>query len=282
MVVSRQSVVTDDGVSLSYLTGGSGPPLILLHGWSQSADLFAGQFEAFCARHTVFALDWRGHGESQKTADGYRIARFAKDLDDFLDAMGIDRFDVVAHSLGASVFWAYLMLFARRRQPQKLVFVDEPSALLARPDWSEQTRLRAGAIIGSMQALSDFKAAVREADTAEKHAALLRPMFTDAFSEKQLLELAAENLKLPRHHAAELLEDNCLQDWRFLIPTIRNSVLVVAGEASVHPIESQQWIAEQIPGAILETVSRSDGGSHFMFVENPETFNTLVLDFLSR
>ncbi|MDA4844074.1 alpha/beta fold hydrolase [Hoeflea poritis] len=281
MVVRRQSLVTGDGVSLSYLTGGSGQPLIMLHGWSQSANLFSGQFEALCASRSVFALDWRGHGESEKTPDGYRIARFAKDLNDFLDALGIDRFDVLAHSLGASVFWAYLMLFARQRQPQKLIFVDEPSALLARPDWSESTRLKAGAIIKSMQDLSAFRSAVSGADTPEKHADLMRPMFTDTFDEQRLRNIAAENLKLPRTHAAALLEDNCLQDWRFLIPSIRNPVLVVGGEASVHPLESQQWIAEQIPGASLDVVSGSDGGSHFMFVENPGVFNKTVLRFLS-
>ncbi|WP_419906441.1 alpha/beta fold hydrolase [Hoeflea sp.] len=276
----RKSVVTGDGISLSYLEGGSGPPLIMLHGWSQSAILFSGQFHALCTKHTVYALDWRGHGESEKTGHGYRIARFAKDLHDFVEALKIDHFHVLAHSLGASAVWAYLMLFPNDRRPQKLIFVDEPAALLARPDWDRTTCLNAGAIIPTMEDLRKFKSAVIATETPEAHADIMRPMFTDSVGDPKLIEIAVENLKLPRDQAAELLEDNCLQDWRSFIPTIRNTVLVIAGEASVHPIESQRWITAQLPGAAIEIVSRRDGGSHFMFVENPRAFNDAVLRYL--
>ncbi|MCV0429588.1 MAG: alpha/beta hydrolase [Roseibium sp.] len=280
--MQRRSLRIEDGTELSYLEGGRGTPLLMVHGWSQSAHGFAGQFEAFSQNRRVIALDWRGHGHSSKPETGYRICRFAKDLFEFIKRLEIAEFDILCHSLGTSAFWAYLTMFGIDRAPRKLVFVDEPAALLARPNWNEQTRRDAGAIIGSFEMLSQFTDNVRKSGTVQAHMEIMRPMFTSAYPEENLRLVAEDNLQLPRHHAATLLEDNCLQDWRNTIGQIRNNVLVVAAEASPHPLQSQEWIAHQIPGAQLEVISEQEGGSHFMFMENPARFNAPVVKFLGE
>ncbi|MEX3008702.1 alpha/beta fold hydrolase [Hoeflea sp. TYP-13] len=281
MAIQRKSATTNDGVTISYLEGGSGRPLVMLPGWSQTASGFSAQIEAFCRIRKVIALDQRGHGESGKAQNGYRIFRLAKDLHDVITTLDIEDFDFLGHSLGVSVIFAYLMLFQNERPPQRLVLADEPPALLARPDWTDTERENAGSVLASLQDVADFKSAIRSADTPALHAEILRPMFTASIDENKLLEIAAENLKLPRNHAADLLENNCLQDWRSFILTIRLPTLVVAGEASPHPISSLVWITEQIAGARLELIPKSEGGSHFMFMENPGRFNSAVVDFLS-
>jgi len=129
--------------------------------------------------------------------------------------------------------------------------------------------------------LSEFAKAIRAADTAETHADLLAGMFTLVIDRADLIAIAEENLKLPRDHAATLLTDNCIQDWRNVIRAIRLPTLVVAGEASVHPLESQRWIADAIAGAQLEIIPADRGGSHFMFYENPKLFNAAVIRFLT-
>ena len=278
--MQRRSLRIEDGTELSYLEGGSGTPLLMVHGWSQSAEGFHGQFEALGKFRKIIAPDWRGHGYSAKPETGYRICRYAKDLLELINRFEISEFDILCHSLGTSAFWAYLEMFGIDRPPRKLVFVDEPAALLARPNWDERTRLEAGAIIGSFDALSQFTDSVRKSATIPTHMDLMRPMFTPSFPEDKLRLVAEDNLRLPRRHAATLLEDNCLQDWRNVIGRIRNDVLVVAAEASPHPLQSQQWIADQIPNARLEVVPEREGGSHFMFMENPDRFNAPVVDFL--
>lgn len=278
----RKSVHIEDGTVLSYLEGGKGRPLLMVHGWSQSAQSFAGQFEPLCDIRRVIALDFRGHGESGRPATGYRICRFAKDLFAFAERLDITDFDVLCHSLGTSVIWAYLEMFGKDRPPRKLIFFDEPAALLARPHWDEQTRLDAGAIIASFEGLSDFTTSIGQTETVSAHIEIMRPMFTASFPEDRLLGIAEDNLKLPRRHAAALLEDNCMQDWRNAIGTIRNEVLVIAAEASPHPLQSQQWIASQIPGSHFEVIPAQEGGSHFAFVENPDRFNQPVKRFLAR
>ena len=66
-----------------------------------------------------------------------------------------------------------------------------------------------------------------------------------------------------------------------MIPTIRLPTLVVGGHASIFPAHTQEWIAEQIPGAECVIFDAGEGGSHFMFYENPAKFNAVVETFLS-
>jgi pimeloyl-ACP methyl ester carboxylesterase len=278
--MNRKSTRTHDGVTLSCLEGGAGHPLVMLPGWSQSAAMYERQFEDFCRIARVIALDHRGHGESDKPDHGYRVQRLAKDLYELIDALQLVEPDILAHSMGAAVTWSYLSLFGPERPPRRLIFVDEPRALLARPDWSKAEREEAGAIVPSLEALSGFVAKVRESDSLEAVADILRPMFTAAISEAELLDIARENLKLPRSHAAELLADNVIQDWRRLIEQIRCPTLVFGGAGSIHPAKSQRWIAGAIPGAELDIVPADEGGNHFLFYENPARFNERVARFL--
>jgi non-heme chloroperoxidase len=189
--------------------------------------------------------------------------------------------DILAHSLGAAVTWSYLSLFGAERPPRRLVLVDEPPALLARPEWSDEVREEAGAIVPSLEALSGFVATVRESGSPESVAAVLRPMFTEAVGEDELLEIARENLKLPRNHAADLLADNVIQDWRAVIAQIRHPTLVFGGAGSIHPQACQRWIADAIPGAELDIVPADQGGNHFLFYETPRRFNERVVQFLT-
>ena len=87
-------------------------------------------------------------------------------------------------------------------------------------------------------------------------------------------------MKLPRRHAADLLWDHCLLDWRDLIQTIRLPTLVVGARQSIFSAESQEWIAAQIPGAEAVIFAVEEGGSPFMCYENPAKFNARVDAFL--
>lgn len=93
---------TVNGVNLSYQTAGppGGRPLVLLHGFSGSAQSWDPIWEALAARSRVFAYDQRGHGGSDKPEGPYRIQDFADDLLAFLNYMGLDRVDLMGHSMG--------------------------------------------------------------------------------------------------------------------------------------------------------------------------------------
>ncbi|MEM7446227.1 MAG: alpha/beta hydrolase [Pseudomonadota bacterium] len=277
--MERRAVTTSDGVRLSYLVGGTGQPIVMVPGWSQTATSFENQFAALCSVSRVIALDMRGHGESEKPDHGYRVQRLAKDLFDVIEALNLDQPDLLGHSMGAAVIWSYLSLFRAERPARKLIFVDEGAALMARPDWNEGKRAQAGCVFPSMDALARAKQQILAADAPETAAEILRPMFSDAIDERTLMWVAGENLKLPRHHAIRLLEDNVIQDWSELIATIEQPVLAIGGGDSHIGTDSQRWIADTVSNGRIEVIP---GGRHFMFFEEFERFNAAITSFLGE
>lgn len=271
-------VTTRDGVRLHYIARGSGKPLVLIPGWSQTAAMFRDQLSGLSSRYQVIALDMRGHGESDKPAGGYRIARLAHDTHDVLMALGLRDVALGGHSMGCSVIWSYLEHFGADRL-SRLVLIDQGACTIAWPGWSDDEKAEAGAAFDS-RSTYDIASALAGADGAKVTEDLLNMFFTKQFPRDQLPWVLAENLKFPREHAAKLLVDHGVKDWRDIIRMITIPTLVVSGSASLFHPKSQQWIARQIPGSRVEIFDEREGGSHFMFMENPTKFNRLVTEFL--
>ena len=94
--------------SLRLRHGGSGPPLLLLHGNPQTHAMWHKVAPVLARRYTVIAPDLRGYGGSMKpaaTADHapYAKTRMARDMVELMEALGHKRFQVVAHDRGARV-----------------------------------------------------------------------------------------------------------------------------------------------------------------------------------
>ncbi|PWT70459.1 MAG: alpha/beta hydrolase, partial [Proteobacteria bacterium] len=106
---------TNDGYRLHYIEAGSGAPLVMIPGWSQTAAQFKHQISGLSDQYHVIALDMRGHGESEKPDHGYRIHRLSKDVYDFLSGRGLTGVTLAGHSMGCSVIWGYWELFGRER-----------------------------------------------------------------------------------------------------------------------------------------------------------------------
>ena len=62
--IKQKSFTIKDGANLNYLESGSGEPLVMIHGWSQTAAMFSSQIAAFSSHYRVIAVDMRGHGDS--------------------------------------------------------------------------------------------------------------------------------------------------------------------------------------------------------------------------
>lgn len=277
--IAHNSVTISGGVTLRYQEAGEGKPLVMLHGWSQSAAEFKHQIEVLAENRRVIAIDQRGHGESDKPETGYRIARLAADLREVLIALDLDDVDLLGHSMGCSVSWCYLDLFGPERLA-RLVLVDEAALVTGMPHWTDAERAPLDCFFADPAALADFQQQVRTTPDAESTADLIAGMFTDRIAREDLLWIAGQNLKMPRHLAADLLYHHCMIDWRDMIPTIGLPTLVVGGTASIFTARTQEWLAEQIPGAECVIFGADEGGSHFMFYENPAKFNAVVEDFL--
>ncbi len=84
MSTDRKTFKMRDGTILSYMESGRGRTLVLVHGWSQMAEQFHLQFDAFAERYHVIAFDQRGHGLSSRPNHGYRVSRLTMDLRELL------------------------------------------------------------------------------------------------------------------------------------------------------------------------------------------------------
>jgi non-heme chloroperoxidase len=258
----RGEVTTSDGVGLRYLEVGSGRPLVLIHGWSQAAELFRRQIDGLSDRYRVIAYDQRGHGESDKPAFGYRISRLAKDLHDVLTALDLHDVAAVGHSMGCSVLWCYWDLFGAERLA-KLILVDQAPFLTDNPAWSPAERAAAGAMATAEERVAAHNrvaASTGEAPIRE----LVEAMTTGALDPAVKAWIVEHNLKMPRAAAATLSFNHGGQDWRDVIPRITLPTLVVGGRASLISWRSQAWIHEHIPNLAIaseQLVGNIDGRS---------------------
>ena len=274
-----RTVRIEDGITLHYVEAGEGKPLIIIPSWSLTGAAYKRQIGALSRTRRVISLDMRGHGESSTPEHGYRVSRLAADLRAVIEALELDDVDLMGHSIGSSIIWSYHDLFGDYRLG-RLVFVDQAPSVTAKPDWSAAERVTYGCLLPDLPALAAFYLQVLAAETAEATAPLIARLFSPSLPRDDLVWFAAEIVKLPRRHAADLLYNHCSLDWRDVIKTIRRPTLVVGARASIFSAESQAWIAAQIPGAEVEIFEADEGGSHFMCYENPTKFNALVDAFL--
>jgi pimeloyl-ACP methyl ester carboxylesterase len=92
-------------------TGGDGVPLLLLHGWTASADLnWFAQYAPLSASHRVIAVDHRGHGRGMRALADFRLTDCADDSAGVLRELGIERALVAGYSMGGPIG----LLLARR------------------------------------------------------------------------------------------------------------------------------------------------------------------------
>jgi non-heme chloroperoxidase len=271
-------VTTSDGVSLYYLEAGSGKPILMIPGWSQTAEQFRHQLEGLSDRYRVIAVDLRGHGESDKPDHGYKISRLAKDVRDMIEALDLQEVNILGHSMGSSVIWNYYDLYGPDRL-SKLLLIDQMPMITSNPAWSEEEKVASGAIF-TPQSLYETINVLAGPNGVETTRGFIGNMVTKPIPEADKEWIIERNLRMPRQHAATLLYNHATQDWRDLIPRLDQPTLVVGGRVSVVPWRSQEWVAEQVPGSRLEIFEEEEGGNHFMFIEGHQKFNDIVADFV--
>jgi haloacetate dehalogenase len=119
--------VATSGATIHLVTAGSGPPLLLLHGYPQSHAMWHAVAPRLAEDFTVVAADLRGYGDSSKPSGGddhagYAKRTMARDLVEVMEALGFDRFAVAGHDRGARV--AYRLALDHPERVTKLAVLD--------------------------------------------------------------------------------------------------------------------------------------------------------------
>jgi pimeloyl-ACP methyl ester carboxylesterase len=154
--------------------------------------------------------------------------------------------------------------------------VDQSADFVIDPTWSEDQIRQMGAIFTPDAVYHTAH------DMAAQTPPLVKSMFTSSISESDYSWTLEQNLKMSHTNAAALLVDHAFRDWRDVLPSIDVPAFVIAGELSIFPHAGVEWVASQISSAKHYTLSAEEKGSHFMFWENPERFNSVVESFISE
>ena len=96
-----------NGARLHYLIGGTGSPVVLLHGYTQTGYMWRPLMQPLARRHTVIVPDLCGAGGSAKPESGYDKKNMAVDIHELTSSLGFDRVSIVGHDIGLMVAYAY-------------------------------------------------------------------------------------------------------------------------------------------------------------------------------
>jgi pimeloyl-ACP methyl ester carboxylesterase len=103
----RTQEIETNGVTLHVRVGGDGLAVVLLHGYGETGDMWAPLAAALMHDHTVIVPDLRGMGLSSHPAGGYDKKTQGEDIAGLLDALHIDKVELVTHDIGNMVGYAF-------------------------------------------------------------------------------------------------------------------------------------------------------------------------------
>ncbi|WP_288192363.1 alpha/beta hydrolase [uncultured Phyllobacterium sp.] len=116
--------ITTNGATIHVRVGGDGPAVVLLHGYGETGDMWAPMASDLARDHKVIVPDLRGLGLSSKPQAGFDKKTQAGDVAGVLDALKIDRADLVAHDIGNMVGFAFAAQHPER--VNRFVLIDAP------------------------------------------------------------------------------------------------------------------------------------------------------------
>ncbi len=278
MAIREGTFTTGDDVRLHYLEAGQGPALVMLPAWTAPAAGFAPIMEILSDAFHCIAFDPRGHGESGKPTHGYRIGRMAMDVRELMAHLDLERVAFFGHSAGCTVLWRYFDLFGEANV-RSWVFCDQMTCRVRRPEWSDEETAHHGAEALPAE-VYEQALAIGGPDGEAIASGFLKTMFTAHYPAAARDAFIAQTLKMPRQAAANYLVSVSFSDNRDVLPRLTRPTLCLTGEAS-HLAKAMPWMAKQIPGAHLAILPASEGGSHFMVLENPAWVAAQVRSFLA-
>ena len=255
--------VAADGTAIAFQSAGSGIPVLLLAGQSNTHrwwDSARADFEA--AGHRTITLDWRGTGASDKPDEPYSTRGFARDVIAVLNEANVERAHVYGTSMGGRVAQWLAADFAERVQALVLGCTSPGGAHAIERDRS-------------------VRQALVQADRAAADRYLLELMYTPEWlATHQGPYYVVGDPDMPAYAKGRHLTASGKHDAWEVLPTIAAPTLVVHGTDDVfNPTANAPLIAERIPDARMELIQ---GARHAYFDEFREIASPLVLAFLNE
>ncbi|WP_296225223.1 alpha/beta fold hydrolase [Ralstonia sp. UBA689] len=253
---------------------GTGRPLLLLHGWSVSGEVFDGQRALALQGYRVIAPDHAGHGLSAALRpSGATIAGLTADAAALMRHLELDDAVVVGWSMGAMVAWELM-----RSQPSLRIAmigsIDMTPRLVTSPDWSH-------GLHGHYDMAQAAQMATR---IRQRWESLMAPVAAGLWAAGVQPDtgLTRDVMRMMRQCApgtlAALWEDMARQDFRVLLQAARWPLFHLYGERSrlYAPDVGRATLALH-PAAQVATIP---GTGHAPHLERPDAFNAVLLQML--
>ncbi len=256
-------------------SGGSGRPVVLIHGWPLSAQAWAPQMAALTAAgYRVVAYDRRGFGLSDKPDAGYGYDTLADDLQRVIDQCGLQDVTLVGFSMGGGEVARYIARHGAARL-RSVVFAAAVTPSLMRSADNPDGPLTAE---HAQQQKAQF----------EQDCSAYFDQFTTAFfsangvlqvTESQRGEAIALCQQSAQHAALACMDSFATTDFRADLKKVMLPTLVIHGAAdAIVPIEGSGLLTHRaVPHSKLVTVP---GAPHGLNVSHAQAFNAALLAFL--
>jgi pimeloyl-ACP methyl ester carboxylesterase len=258
-------------------TGGSGRPVVLIHGWPLSGESWKKQVPAFeAAGYRVITYDRRGFGRSDKPLTGYDYDTFASDLDAVLTELDLRDVTLVGFSMGGGEIARYIgtrgeerlhsVVFASAVPPYLEKTDDNPDGPLTKDAAAEMT---AGLTKDEDSFYDEFTTGFFSADGVLK--------VTEA-ERQEAIALAHQSKK---HASLASMAAFATTDFRDDLTKVTVPTLVIHGDSdgTVPFAGSGERTHRAIAGSELHVVKDAP---HGVTVSHPEEWNQAVLEFLRK
>jgi pimeloyl-ACP methyl ester carboxylesterase len=258
-------------------TGGTGRPVVLIHGWPLSGESWKLQVPAFAAAgYRVVSYDRRGFGRSDKPLTGYTYDTFTDDLHTLLEELDLRDVTLVGFSMGGGEVARYFTKFGTERlhsvvfasavPPYLLQTSDNPDGPLPKSQAAEMT----AQLTTSEDAFYDeFTTQFYSVDGVLK------------VTEEQRQEAITLAKQSKKHAALAAMAAFASTDFREDLALVTVPALVIHGDGDATvPFEgSGARTHAAIPGSELVVIA---GAPHGVTVSNPDEWNEAVLAFLAK
>ena len=253
------------GVEIAYDDRGSGPSVVLLHGYPFSRLIWREQVEELKQTHRVVIPDLRGHGESAVTPAPATMQDMALDVAVIMENLNISRATVAGLSMGGYVALAFYRLFPLR--VRSLVLADtRPQA-----DTDEGKQNRA---VQAEKALQEGMEGIADAllpkllapETVAKRPDIVKRV------REMMVKTEPEGAAAALHGMAQRQDQTA-----FLSRIISPTLIIVGREDSLAPLADAEMMHREIGGSRLVII---EGAAHIPNIERPEEFNRAFVKFL--
>lgn len=252
---SELQEVDIDGIKLHYVVSGTGPAMILMHGWGCTHSTVASIASTASCSHTVYSVDFPGFGETPEPTEIWGVEQYTCLMEKFADRLGINNPVLAGHSFGGRVG----ILYASRRPVNKLILID---AAGVRPRRSLKYYFK----------VYSFKAMKR----------LLRLVYG---REKAEVRIEAQRARRGSSDYASstpvmraILSRVVNEDLCHVMPSIKAPTLLIWGENdTATPMRDAKKMERLIPEAGLVSFP---GCGHYSFLDNPVQFSAVLDSFL--